>query len=942
MADELFNPEKIVYESELQTRLLRINVSLEESGWKVKDRSMVVEEVDTRQSDFKVRDYKTVDETLKNDRESKYADYLLLDKKGDPLAVVEAKRTSKDPIIGKTQAREYAGDIKNQTGKDVFVFLTNGYEIWFWNLNYENPRMISGFFNQDDLERIQWQNFHKRKFSDIKINENIINRPYQIEAVKRVLEGIEKGKRRFLIVHATGTGKTRVAMALIDILRRSNRVEKVLFLADRKALRNQAYDEGFKVFLPEESKDKIFSGKINKKVNLYASTIQTLMECYREFSPGDFDLIISDEAHRSIYNKWKDVFTYFDAVKIGLTATPSDSIDRDTFRFFECEDNKPTALYTYEDAVKDGWLADFKVQQASTHFQIEGISPMDIPSEIKNKLSKDGIEEESLFFEGTDIEKKVVVTGTNEVIIKEFMDNCLDDQTGTLPAKSIIFAVSKKHAKRLYEAFERLYPQHKGRLAEIITSDDSRAQDLMKSFKQESYPRIAISVDMLDTGVNIPEVCNLVFAKPVFSKIKFWQMIGRGTRADDMCKHKDWLPNGKKEYFLIFDFWKNMEWFDLHPEGKEASSTEALPSKIFLTIIRQYEFFLKNNDNIKAEMLKSKLIASIKALPADSISIKEKAREIELATSGKLWDKMGVNPLDFLRNKIAPLMKFQTDVNINIASFTLKVEKLILAILNRDKETINIIGEDICYDIGCLPNTINDVKQKEKILDKITNKSFWENITFEDAVMILEEVAPLMKYKRVEPAPKINLDIGDFLQQRKLIEFGPLPEQEYIEVYKQKIENRIKELAESHPTIMKIKNNEILTEADLQELEKTLNSPGLYITEETLRDVYEPHKGTLVQFVKETIGLYGSSDPKKRIAEAFKTFMIEKNYLNADQVNFMRTLQTIFTAKHHVLYQDLFEPPLTNIGNAPIPLFTKDELMDVLNLCGKLEAEVFS
>lgn len=522
------------------------------------------------------------------------------------------------------------------------------------------------------------------------------------------------------------------------------------------------------------------------------------------------------------------------------------------------------------------------------------------------------------------------------------MDNCFDDKTGTLPAKSIIFAISKKHAKRLYEAFEKLYPQYKGRLAEIIISEDPRAQSLIKSFKQESYPRIAISVDMLDTGVDIPEVCNLVFAKPVFSKIKFWQMIGRGTRNDETCKHKEWLPDGKKEYFLIFDFWKNMEWFDLHPEGKEISPQEALTTKIFLTRIKQYEYLLENNDNEKAEILKNKLVESVKSLPMASISVKEKERDINLVTSGELWSKMGFNPIDFLRSKISQVMKFQQDVNISTASFTLKVEKLILSILQDDKKTIKIIGEEICGDINCLPYTINEVKEKEKMLDKITNKIFWDNITFEDAVMILEEVTPLMVYKRNKPIPKIILDINDIIQQRKLIEFGPMHEQEYVEVYKKKVEGRIKELAESHPTIMKIKNNEALTEEDLRELEKTLNSPELYITEETLQNIYEQNEGTLVQLVKETIGLYGSKDYKKRIAEAFKTFMIGKNYLNADQVNFLRTMQTIFTAKHYITYQDLFEPPMTNIGNAPIPLFTKDELMDVLNLCSKLEAEVFS
>ena len=949
-------------ESEEQTRKNKIDVFLREQGWRIQVQdnysnnntlivsdikssygNSVLTEIDTKQSDFKARDYKTISDTLRNDKISRYADYLLLDKKGWPLAIIEAKRTSKDPILGQKQAEQYAKDIFDQTKKPVFIFLTNGYETWFYNWNYpepfENPRMIKDIPSQEALERKRFQNENKKKLSELKINEKIINRPYQIEAVKRVLEGIEKGKRKFLIVQATGTGKTRVAIAIINILLRSNRVQKVLFLADRKALRDQAYNS-LKEFLPEESRDKIFSGKLNKNVNLYTSTIQTFMECYREFSPGDFDLIISDEAHRSIYNKWKDVFTYFDAIQIGLTATPSDWIERDTFRFFECEDNSPTTLYSYEQAIKDKWLADFKTYGVSTHFQMVGIKPKDIPKEMAEKLKEKGVEEDELNFEGTDIEKRVIITGTNEAIVKEFMENCLKDKTGTLPAKSIFFAISKKHAKRILVAFEKLYPEYKGQLAKIIISEDSRAQDILDEFKKENFPRVAISVDMLDTGVDVPEVCNLVFAKPVFSKIKFWQMIGRGTRSDKICKHKDWLPEGKKEYFLIFDFWKNMEWFNLHPEGKELKPIEALPSKIFFVRVQQYENLLSKNKK-SAELLKKKIIKDIEALPKNSVSVREKAREIELVTSGRLWNKVGVDPVKFLKTKITPLMKYQKNVNLDKSSFTLKVERLALAILNNNTEGIDILKEDICRDINCLPLTIDKVKQKKEFIDKVTNINFWKNIKFNDATKILEELEPLMIFKRPEPVPKMVLDIDDVVQERKLIEFGPEPSQEYVEVYKNKVEKRIKDLAEKNRTIKKIKNNEILTEEDLENLEKTLNSPELYITEEVLQDVYDRHKGTLVEFLKEILNLRKLPNYKEKVKEAFKTYMVENNYLKANQVNFLRTLQTLFIAKQHIEYKDFFEVPLTNIGEAPMPLFNKSELKDMLGLCNKLETQIF-
>ena len=472
--------------NEFLTRKQMIDVMLREQGWVVGDRAKVIVEVDTKQSDFRSQNYKTVSETLRNDMESKYVDYLLLDSFGAPIGIVEAKRTSRDPILtAQKQAEEYANDIKAQTGKDVFIFLSNGYEIWFWDRERYGPRIVKGFFSQKDLERLKFQVVTKKNLTDFDIDRKIVDRTKSIECTKRVLEHIQKGNRKALIVMATGTGKTRVAMAIIDVLLKANWAQKVLFLADRKALRDQAYDEGFKQFFPEEAKSKIFSGVFNKNSRLYVSTIQTFMEIYYQkdssgkyqISPSEFDVIISDEAHRSIYNKWKDVFTYLDAIQIGLTATPAEFIERDTFRFFNCENKVATALYDYEDAVRDGVLCDFRknISGARTHFQIEGIKTPDLPLGEINRLSEEGIDPYEINFEGTELEKKVAVKGTSEALAREFMENCIVDQSGNLPAKSILFAISKKHAKRLWEAFEKLYPEYKGRLARVIVSDVCKA-----------------------------------------------------------------------------------------------------------------------------------------------------------------------------------------------------------------------------------------------------------------------------------------------------------------------------------------------------------------------------------------------------------------------------------------------------------------------------------
>ncbi|CAD6368400.1 Type I restriction enzyme EcoKI subunit R (fragment) [metagenome] len=582
-----------VSEKEFETRRDRIDSRLLKAGWDVSDPSRIRLEIDTINSNFKTQDYKTKSDTLKTEELKAYADYLLLDSRGNPLAVIEAKKASKDPRFGQKQAEDYAADIKKQTNSDILIFYTNGIDIWFWNKGYDNPRRVLGFHSREDLERIVYQNNNKKEFVDIPLRDDIVNRPYQIESIKRILEGIDNGRRKFLLVQATGTGKTRVSMGLIDVMLNSKRIQRVLFLTDRQELRDQAYDENIMVFFPHEAKQKVFSETVDLNSRIYVSTLQTMENVYRKFSVGFFDLIISDEAHRSIFNKYTNLFQYFDAIQIGLTATPANMLSRNTYEFFECDEGDPTFGYEYDEAVKEGYLAPYAAYPVQTHFQLKGIRPEDVPNEEKERLLiEEGIEEQEIDFKGTDIENKVSVTGTNKAWIREFMDNCLTDDAG-LPCKTIIFPVSIRHAKVILEEFEKMYPQYRGELVRIISSEDSRAKKLIKQFKKESLPRIAISVGILDTGVDIPEICNLVFARPTRSRIRFWQMIGRGTRHNRVCNHKEWLPSGTKEKFLIFDFMKNFERFEMNPEGDIPTPVEAIMTRLFMTRLKQYEAIKK-------------------------------------------------------------------------------------------------------------------------------------------------------------------------------------------------------------------------------------------------------------------------------------------------------------------------------------------------------------
>jgi len=922
--------------SENQTRKQIIDSLLEKAGWHINNRSEVIEEfeiVGTGASKYHIAQKRA------DFNPSGFSDYLLLDRAGDPLAIIEAKRTSRDPIAGKQQAEDYAEGIKKITEIDPFIFLTNGYEIWYWNRQRYAPAMVHDFFTRDDLERIRHQNNFRKDSHSIPIKSSIIDRDYQIEALKRVFNGLIKNKRKFLLVMATGTGKTRIAMGLIDVLMRAGWAQKVLFLVDREALADQAWRDGYKQHLPNESRCYIRSGEIDSESRLFVATVQTMMECFHKVSPGFFDIIISDECHRSIYNKWKDVLSYFHAIQIGLTATPSDFIERDTFKFFECEGNMPAFNYGYDEAVIDKWLVDFRpAYAAQTNFQIAGIKGKELPSSIQKKLVEEGLTLDDIDFEGTDLEKKVTNIGTNESLVREFMDVCIKDDSGVLPGKSIIFAVSHKHAKRLWEIFDRLFPEYKGRLVEIIDSKMERPQKLLDKFKTENFPRVAISVDMLDTGIDIREIVNLVFAKPVFTKIKFWQMIGRGTRTLDEKAIKPWCTY--KDKFLIIDHWNNFERFGEKPEGDIPPGQDAIPVKIFRVRLTKLKIFQRKQDTQKFERVKTEIVNDIKNLPENSITVKENRRNIDKSLSDSVWQDLDQESFEFLEKTIAPLMRFQSNLNLFQAQFVYKTEKLGLVLLDNDQEEINTIRKSIIDDIKRLPRNLSSVKEKEEHIKTVLSEEFWQSLDYEKCEYIKEHLSEIMKHKLPEEREIVKLDLDDLVIDRKWIEFGPEGEGDYAANYREKVERRILDLADSHPTLIKIKNNIPITNEDLTELEDTLNSPELFINENNLRKAFNQYYGTFIQFIKSIFGKYKFPDAEELINGSFNTYVVERNNrsaLSAEQVRFLRTVKNVFAQKKHIEYNDLFEPPFTLFGeDAASRLFSEEELQEVIDIFNKI------
>ncbi len=413
-------------------------------------------------------------------------------------------------------------------------------------------------------------------------------------------------------------------------------------------------------------------------------------------------------------------------------------------------------------------------------------------------MEEQGISLEEIDFEGTDLERRVTNSGTDEALVQEFMDVCIKDPTGTLPGKSILFAISHRHAMNLYQAFERLYPEYKGRLVEVIDSHMEGADRMLKRFKHENYPRVAISVDMLDTGVDIREVVNLVFAKPIYSRVKFWQMIGRGTRLLDPNNMKPWCR--QKDHFLIIDHWDNFSYFDMHPEGHTPEPSEALPVRRFRTQVDLLEALHGKGESRNAVAIGEELCDTIRSLPAGFVEVQAARADIERALEQPFWVSPGATEYTHLRIKIAPLCRFLLDVDEAGVSFAYKAERIALGLLLEDEGEIGRQKERIRADLRLLPTNLRDVKAHERELMEAIAEPFWSGLSYGSIIRLRDTFAPLMRYRRTQQRSLIELNVEDTVIDRRWIIFGPAGEGTYVENYREQVEARIRELADSDPS----------------------------------------------------------------------------------------------------------------------------------------------
>ena len=929
--------------TEAQTRADLIDQQLALSGWNVKDPTQVIEEFD-----ILTVPTEGVAEPRTPYQGHQFSDYVLLGKDGRPLAVIEAKKTFRDAALGREQSKQYCYNIQKQLGSELpFCFYTNGLETFFWDLENAPPRKVVGFPTRDDLERFAYIRRNRKPLTQEFINTSIAGRDYQIRAIRSVLEGIEQKKRDFLLVMATGTGKTRTCIAMVDALMRAGHAEKVLFLVDRIALREQAL-AAFKEHMPNEPRwPNVGEKLIATDRRVYVATYPTMLNIIRDeaqhLSPHFFDFIVVDESHRSIYNTFGEVLDYFKTITLGLTATPTDIIDHNTFQLFHCEDGIPTFAYTYEEAVNNvpPYLCNFQVMKIQTKFQMEGISKRTISLEDQKRLILQGKEVEDINFEGTQLEKQVINKGTNTLIVREFMEEAIKDANGVLPGKTIFFCATKAHARRMEEIFDKLYPQYHGELAKVLVSDDPRVYGkggLLDQFTNNDMPRIAISVDMLDTGIDVREIVNLVFAKPVYSYTKFWQMVGRGTRLLETSKPKPWCL--EKDVFLILDCWDNFEYFKLNPKGKELKPQLPLPVRLVGLRLDKIE---KANGSGHADIATrevAKLRLQIAALPKESVVIKEAAFALARLDDDNFWISLSHDRIEFLRAEIKPLFRTVSEADFKAMRFERDLLEYSLAVLSEEKEQADTLKEGIVEQISELPLSVSFVKQEEALIRAAQTSHYWAKADEDAFDELVAKLGPLMKFReQLTGQEQTHLDLSDELHKKEWVEFGPQHEAVSITRYREMVENLIAELTAHNPVLQKIKNGETVSSEEAKELAELLHEEHPHITEDLLRQVYKNRKARFIQFIRHILGIEVLKSFPDEVSAAFDQFIRAHTTLSSRQMEFLNLLKGFIIEREKVEKKDLITAPFTVIHPQGIRgVFSPLEINEILQLTERLAA----
>ena len=746
--------------SEAETRDYFIDLLLKEAGWAFSKPG--------HDTELRV-------EGMPNEEKVGFVDYVLWGDDGKPLGLVEAKRTRRDPRVGQQQAKLYADCLERQFAQRPIIFYSNGYEHWIWDDTNYPPRSVQGFYKKSELELLIQRRRSKKQLANAKIADKIVERYYQTRAIRKIVEALEQDhNRKALIVMATGAGKTRTVIALCELLMRCNWIKRVLFLADRIALVRQAVN-AFKAHLPDSSPVNLVTEK-EKDGRVFVSTYPTMMGLINEMESGQrrfgsahFDLVIIDEAHRSVYQKYRAIFEYFDSLLVGLTATPKDEIDRNTYSLFELETGVPTDAYDLESAVKDGFLVPPKAVSVPLKFQREGINYDQLSEEEKEQWDALEWDEQGEIpdrVEAEAVNKWLFNKDTVDKVLAHVMTRGLKVAGGDRLAKTIVFAKNHDHAQYIAERFDANYPHYKGEFARVIDFQVEYAQTLIDNFSNPARdPHIAISVDMLDTGIDIPEIANLVFFKLLRSKTKFWQMVGHGTRL----RPDLFGPGRDKKLFFIFDYCQNLEFFSQNPETTEGALGEALGVRLFkarLEIIAELDRRAANKTAVvredepeSEETLREKLAATLRdevaAMNVDNFVVRPKRKLVERFAKPEAWRQLGSNEFNELAEEIAGLPSELDPEDEEAKRFDFLILSTQLAVLRAEPQFKRL--RDQVRTIASLleeNSRIPAVQHRLLLIQELQTEEWWQDVTvgmLENVRKMLRDLVKLIEKKRRKP-----------------------------------------------------------------------------------------------------------------------------------------------------------------------------------------------
>lgn len=930
--------------SEAETRDYFIDLLLAEAGWTL-DRP--------EDREFEVTG-------MPNGGGKGYADYVLWGDDGKPLAVIEAKRTKRDARAGQQQAKLYADCLEARYGQRPVIFYTNGYEHWIWDDTFYPPRAVSGFLKKDELQLAIQRRTSRRSIADVKqIDRSIAGRYYQTRAIASIGRSFENDRqRKALLVMATGSGKTRTVIALADLLMRCNWAKRILFLADRVALVNQAI-AAFKAHLPSAAPVNLITEKATQG-RVYVSTYPTMMNLIdqkraegRMFGPGHFDLVVIDEAHRSVYQRYGAIFDYFDSLLVGLTATPKEEIDHNTYGLFDLEDGVPTDAYPLDKAVEDDYLVPPEAVSVPLRFLREGIRYDDLSEAEKEQWDMLEWDEDDVpdSVSAAAVNKWLFNADTVDKVLAHVMTHGLKVEGGDRLGKTIIFAKNQAHAEFIEERFNAAYPRLAGHFARVITFKTDYAQSLIDDFSTRGKaPHIAISVDMLDTGIDVPEVVNLVLFKLIRSKTKFWQILGRGTRlCPDLFR-----PGRDKECFYVFDFCQNLEFFGQNPAVTDGASAKSLSERLFqarFDLVRALDE--KQAADIRFEMdedgapyqgegeeracvpLDEKtiredalefLIDYVARMNLDNFIVRTKRRAVEKYQKRESWNLLNDDKRDELLNDVAGLPSETKHEAEESKRFDLLMFSLQLALLKASRSFDRLKKQLIEIASALEEQTaIPAISAQATLIQEIQGDPWWDGITVPLLELVRRRLRDLVPHIDKKRKAIVYSNFEDELGVAGDVTLPQVGEVDFVK-FKRKARHFLLE-HEDNLALQKLRRGKPLTATDLDQLQEMLVTAG--VGDADLIEKASTASNGLGTFIRSLVGL-----DRQAVRDAFSAFVADAAS-TPEQIEFIDMIVDHLTEKGVMDPQLLYESPFTDVApSGPEQVFDltrADELVDAIN-----------